>query len=329
MSDRSGTSTFDGGDRDVIDQCQRHPRFVRTADSHSTCRTCPLCGQDSHLCFVKEDYPIRGCRVCGHQFADYVPPPSHTDVVYGDQYFTGGGAGYADYLAEAELLRARGRRYARLLHRWITPPGRLLDVGAAAGFLLAGFCDQGWTGEGVEPNERMATHARTVLGLSVEATTLEAAQLDRHYDLVSFIQVVAHFPDPLKAFQRADQLTRPGGFWLIETWNSESLTARILGQNWHEYSPPSVLHWFSRRSLRRVLLQLGYRQVGIGTLGKWLNAGHAKSLLQHKLAGTIAGRLVNRVATLFPDHLVIPYPSEDLFWAVFQKCQPRPCSSQS
>jgi SAM-dependent methyltransferase len=195
----------------------------------------------------------------------------------------------------------------------------MLDVGAAAGFLLDGFRQAGWTGEGVEPNDRMAAHAREVLGLSVHTGTLESLGLSGTFDLISLIQVVAHFPDPMAAFRVADRVTRPGGHWLIETWNSESLTAKVWGRGWHEYSPPSVLHWFSRASLRAALRSLGYRQVGIGTLGKWLSVGHAKSLLRHTLAGSAVGRVVNAAASLLPDRLALPYPSEDLFWAVFRK----------
>jgi hypothetical protein len=55
-----------------------------------------------------------------------------------------------------------------------TPPGSVLDVGAAAGFLLAGLRQIGWSGSGVEPNDRMAEHARSQLGLNVRTGTLES-----------------------------------------------------------------------------------------------------------------------------------------------------------
>jgi SAM-dependent methyltransferase len=239
--------------------------------------------------------------------------------VYGDDYFRSGGAGYPDYLADSELLRGRGRRYADLVRRFTGPPGRVLDVGAAAGFLLAGVRDRGWSGEGVEPNDRMAAHGREKLGLTIHTGTLETATPTGPFDLVNFVQVVAHFPDPLAAFRAADRVTRPGGHWLVETWNCDSLTARVWGEGWHEYSPPSVLHWFGKRSLRRALGRLGYRQVGCGTPQKWISAVHAKSLLRHTLAGRPAGRAVLAAANLIPDRLSIPYPSEDLFWAVFRK----------
>ena len=83
----------------------------------------------------------------------------HVRNVYGDHYFTGGGAGYPDYLADGELLRERGRGYARLI-AGATTPGRVLDIGAAAGFVLQGLCDEGWRGAGIEPNAAFWEKAR-------------------------------------------------------------------------------------------------------------------------------------------------------------------------
>jgi hypothetical protein len=44
-----------------------------------------------------------------------------------------------------------------------------------------------------------------------------------------------------------------GRAWIIETWNRDDWVARLLGRHWHEYSPPSVLHWFNPDGLRRLV----------------------------------------------------------------------------
>jgi len=145
-----------------------------------------------------------------------VPPPTHIDTVYADAYFHGGGAGYPDYPADAELLRQHGRRYGELLTRFYRP-GRILDVGAAAGFILQGLTDTGWTGAGLEPNAAMAAFGRDRLELPIQTGTLDSSDFAGPFDAISFIQVLTHFPDPLATFRRADALTKPGGVWLIET----------------------------------------------------------------------------------------------------------------
>src|SRR5262249_23515850 len=158
----------------------------------------------------KDGYPIRACPTCGHQFAELPDVAGHVERVYGDDYFRGGGAGYPDYLAEARLLRASGRWYARLLRRFV-PPGRLLDIGCDAGFVLRGLTDGGWDGEGVEPNAAMAEFARSRLGLRVTTGGLESFPADRPFDVVCLIQVVAHFVDLRSALSRTSELTKPGG----------------------------------------------------------------------------------------------------------------------
>ncbi|NJN31014.1 MAG: class I SAM-dependent methyltransferase [Synechococcales cyanobacterium RM1_1_8] len=283
---------------------------------------CPICQSASQPQFEKYGYSIQRCNSCQHGFLDLSTDSGHVQRVYDNNYFEGGGPGYPDYLAEGKLLRRHGRRYAKLLRHYMAP-GHLLDVGTAAGFILQGFVDGGWTGEGTEPNEAMAEYGRSQLHLSIRTGPLEQLEIERQYDLVTMIQVVAHFYQLKLAFEVAARSTKPGGFWLIETWNRESWTARLLGSGWHEYSPPSVLHWFSPKDLAILAREFGFVEVARGRPRKSLNGAHAKSLLRFKLEGQGWSRplakLLSKLLHLIPDQLEIPYPAEDLFWVLYQK----------
>lgn len=279
---------------------------------------CPICDTSTRRLFKKYGYWIRVCETCKHQFAELTPTLAHAEQVYSDEYFQGGGAGYPNYLGEAKILRSHSRRYSKILARYMQP-GTMLDVGAAAGFILQGFTDGGWTGRGIEPNPRMAEYGRMHLGLPIETGTLEEFKTSDRYDLITMIQVIPHFFDLKSALHAAEKVTKPNGYWLIETWNRESLMARIFGKNWHEYSPPSVLHWFSPSGLQNLTTQFGFREIARGKPSKWIQASHAKSLLAYKLKGSSLGKLAMKVVNFIPDDLSIPYPSEDLFWALYQK----------
>ncbi len=281
-------------------------------------KDCPLCGSPSRPRFAKEGHWIQDCSRCGHRFTALTPTQDHLQAVYNDDYFEGGGAGYPDYLAEGKFLRRQGQRYAQILGRY-TQPGRMLDVGAAAGFILQGFGEAGWVGNGLEPNDRMADYGRTQLGLPIRTGSLETLPLDERYDLVSMIQVAAHFYDVQAAFQAAATVTKPGGYWLIETWNCQSFMAKLLGSSWHEYSPPSVLHFFSPATLGQLAAQHGFVEIQRGYPSKWIQAAHGKSLLRYKLKSSRLGRLLLPFLHLIPDRLVLPYPAEDLFWVIYQK----------
>lgn len=280
---------------------------------------CVLCGAGTRTRFEKNGWRIARCGACGHEQVGGPLPADHTATVYGDDYFTAGGDGYDDYLAEAELLRQHGRRYAKLMaaHR---PPGRLLDIGAAAGFVLSGFVEAGWQGVGVEPNAAMAAHGRERLGLDVRQGDLESVELaDGSFDLVTFIQVAPHLRDLHRAMANAAAVTAPGGYWLIETWNRASLPARLLGKQWHEYSPPSVLHWFDPGGVARLGEAHGMRRVASGRPAKHIAAGHAKSLLRAKAHESVFARVMSAAASVLPDRAVLPYPALDLFWMLLQK----------
>jgi hypothetical protein len=157
-----------------------------------------ICGSGSRQLFQEYGYWIRECEACGHQFTEIEQRQGHVDSIYGDHYFGGDPTGYPDHLAEPEPLVAHGRSYARLMNQYMKP-GRLLDVGAAAGFVMKGFVGMGWCVVGIKPNPGMADHTRDCLGLDVETCTLEDFQATDRFDLPSMIQVVPHFVDPTKA----------------------------------------------------------------------------------------------------------------------------------
>ncbi len=278
--------------------------------------SCAICGTALLARFAVRGYRVAECGQCGHRCLEHVPGPDHVERVFSDEYFFGGGAGYADYLSEAALLREHGRWYGRLLARY-TAPGRLLDVGTGAGFVLEGFIDQGWQGRGLEPNLRMGALAAKRLGPIVEAGALEEWSGNDEFDLVAMIQVIAHLCDLGRAMETAARATKTGGFWLVETWDRASWTARVFGRRWHEMSPPSVLRWFTPNEVALLGRRHGFRERGRGRPPKWLDARHARSLLAH--TGGLVGGLGRGLLALVPDRLRLPYLGDDLFWMLLQK----------
>jgi hypothetical protein len=127
------------------------------------------------------------------------------------------------------------------------------------------------------------------------------------------IQVLGHFTNLRRSLQNAANITGDRGFWLIETWDSRSLTARAFGKHWHEYNPPSVLNYFSRRSLELLAGQFGFYRIAAGRPGKHIRWKHARSLLDHQAP------FLRRFTRLIPDKTVLPYPASDLFWMLLQK----------
>jgi hypothetical protein len=278
-------------------------------------KTCPVCNSTSRKLFDVEHYVIRSCHVCAHQFTERLPDTGHTEAVYSDAYFTG--QEYSNYLAEAKFLKLKGRRYAKLISRYIKKPGRMLDVGAAAGFILRGFCDRDWKGSGVEPNQRMVNEAEQS-GLRVMQGTLEEFRTTEKYDLITMIQVIAHLTDLQEAFRVAAEATQSNGLWLIETGDRDSVKARLAGENWREYHPPSTLHWFSAKDLQRLVAQYGFQEIARGRPPRWVNAGHAKMALRQQ-KGNLGTILLLLLLMGVPDRFPMPFGASDQLWVIYRK----------
>lgn len=281
---------------------------------------CVICQKPVSQVFSASGFPVFECDSCLHRMTEIKTPPDvHIAGIYSRDYFFGGGAGYPDYLAEKAILTRHGGYYGRLLSKYAAQPGRVLDVGAAAGFILKGLTEAGWSGCGIEPNECMSAYARDTLGLEVKTGNLESFQSEEPFDAITMIQVIAHFIDPLRAVRAACNALKKDGLIIVETWNYRSLTAKLAGARWHEYSPPGVLHWFSPGSLNRLMTRSNCEQVATGRPPKRITWQHARSLLQYKAGHNSLPARALDLLRIIPDGAVIPYPAEDLFWSVFRK----------
>jgi SAM-dependent methyltransferase len=276
---------------------------------------CPLCSADSERVFEVKDYWIRDCVACAHRFTELAVTGDHVEKIYDDSYFNGGGAGYHDYLQESRILRQRGKWYGRMLAKYVRK-GKVLDIGAAAGFVLQGLVDTGWNGVGVEPNASMAEFGRKNLNLDIRRSSVENYRTDEQYDMVTMIQVMAHFAKPKDVFGRVSGVVKDNGHLLVETWNRKSLSEKIFGTKWHEYSPPSVLHFFTDERIDELAMEHGFERVATGRPSKWISGAHAKSLINFRLGKTL---ILGKLLALVPDWISIPYPSEDLFWVLYKK----------
>jgi hypothetical protein len=128
---------------------------------------CDICAQIATSSFTVHGYLFFSCAACDYAFLDpAVASLLSGETIFGDDYVCGGGAGYTNYFDEADLLRSYGRRYGRLLAQ--VGARRVLDVGAAAGFIMRGMIEAGCSAVGIEPNSSMAAlrDARAGFGCS-------------------------------------------------------------------------------------------------------------------------------------------------------------------
>jgi SAM-dependent methyltransferase len=228
---------------------------------------CLLCGRgDPRVVFTDPPFRIVKCTGCGLVYTLPRLPPTAIQQMYQVDYWQSAEAkdfGYTDYLRDRDLYLRTYRMRRELILKHKPTPGRVLDVGCAAGYFLKTMHEIGWQTVGVELSRQMASYAREELGLpDVRAGSLESQDLpEQSFDVITFWDVIEHLEDPRPSLARAARLLKPDGIAVIETQNVESRFAKLMGKRWQHYKYEEHLYHFSPRTLPRLLESAGLRQI--------------------------------------------------------------------
>lgn len=203
--------------------------------------TCNLCGaaaatplfrlRDYRLLVDSVEWTACRCSRCGLGYLNPRPTDEEMQRYYPAEYFA--------------ARRSHTQRYARQAAYVKPPPGRLLDIGTAAGDFLAVMCDRGWQVEGIEPFES----AGNPHGLPIHRLDFpqECELSSDSYDVITAWAVFEHLRDPALAFSECARLLRPTGTLILQVPNLRSIYVRWALQE----DIPRHLYFFDPRTLRR------------------------------------------------------------------------------
>jgi SAM-dependent methyltransferase len=158
---------------------------------------------------------------------------------------------YSSHSAIVSLLGAGGGR-------------RLLDAGAADGFLAEVMTGRGWIVTALERDPVLADRARGRCHEVIVADLAEAApKLPGPFDAIVYGDVLEHLSEPLTALQSVNQHLTPGGLVIISVPNVAHLWVRLsLLAGRFDYADRGILdrthlRFFTRRTLLALLTQSG------------------------------------------------------------------------
>lgn len=159
---------------------------------------CPVCRKtDGPIIWREGCYSLRACP-CGVSCLTSMPEAVD---------FT------ADMHAEGYY---RHPAHFRLAHvRSAQSSGKLLEIGCGTGWFLAAAQAEGYDVEGLEPHSGRAAIARQ-RGLPVREEFVEEADLPPHYDVIFHVDLLSHFPDPVRALKAMAAALAPGGVICLE-----------------------------------------------------------------------------------------------------------------
>lgn len=163
------------------------------------------------------------------------------------------------YVSQAESRIRTFRKAISLVEKYSKQKGRILDVGAAAGFFLKAAKENKWETYGVEPSKWMSEYGNRTLGVNIKQGTLEEAEFpDNYFDVVTMWDVLEHTGDPMATLKEANRVLKKDGLLVVNFPNIGDPLARLFGRRWW-FILAVHLYYFTPHTLSEMLKKSGFK----------------------------------------------------------------------
>lgn len=197
---------------------------------------------------------ILKCQDCGYVFADTCLTDEELLELYRKNYFFGDE--YSNYLADKRAIQKNFKLRLKVLRAFLNPIHHrcLLEIGSAYGFFLDIVRDDFDRVQGIDITEDGVRYAREQLSLEViQADFLKHDFGNQKFDVVCLWDTIEHLRCPDLYLEKISKHMNEGSLLTLTTGDIESLNGRLKKNRWRLLHPPTHLHYFSRRTLRKIL----------------------------------------------------------------------------
>jgi SAM-dependent methyltransferase len=288
---------------------------------------CVACGTVidpiEHYALRKDGFDLVACPKCRMLMRAALPTVSDLNDIYGPEYFAYAAEnpvdGYADYFADAGSHREIARRRLAMIDRLSVVRGRLLDVGAAAGFFVDEARAAGWDAEGIDIAPQVVDWGRQKLGVPLRVAGISSVEEAGTFDAVTMWDYIEHSLDPAGEVQQANELLQRGGILAISTGDVDSAAARIFRSHWHLLTPRHHNFFFSLRTLSALLRRSGFEIAWSGHPGASYSIAHLVYKLDRGVRIGATASLARRVGTSRIGRYRIPLNLFDIVTVIARK----------
>jgi hypothetical protein len=260
---------------------------------------------------------LRRCADCSHVWSDLSITTEAIRRLYQREYFFGDE--YGDYLADRRIIEKNFAGRLSTLRRFLTPSHRrLFEIGSAYGFFLNAARPSFDSVEGIDVSEDAVRFAAQELGLEVACGDLLDGHVPDHpVDVVCLWDTIEHLAAPRAYLEAVSSHMPPGSLIAITTGDIGSLNARVQKGRWRLIHPPTHLHYFTRRSLTRLLERCGFSVVHVEYCGVYRSlAGMLHNLIALGWQRPRAARWLQR---LVPSGLDVYLNLYDIMYIVAER----------
>lgn len=232
---------------------------------------CSLCGHtyNRELYLKYKNYYLVRCDFCSFVSVKNTPTESELNSFYSSK-------DYENPLTAEEVIRTEAKISINMISKFLNN-GKLLDIGCGRGYFMDEAIKKGWEAEGFDYSRSVVNYATNKLDLNVKRKNIFSFRTESKYDLVTLIQFIEHFPNPVDVFKKALSFVKASGYVYVATPNIDSLISKVCRKEFDHIIPPEHLSFFSSKSLNHMFSQ---QNVEIVYLGTWSTSQEFVSILR-------------------------------------------------
>lgn len=205
------------------------------------------------------------CNNCGFVTANMTISSEELKKTYTENYFKG--EEYVDYIRDKEILQSNFQTRLKniLKKKKVKEISNALEIGCAYGFfaevLHKNFSNVKYVGYDVVPEA--IEYGKNKLRQNVICEDYLKTKTDEKFSDVFLWDVIEHLPNPDVFIEKISKETQSGSRLYITTGDIERFIPKLKKEKWRMIHPPSHLHYFSKKTISRLLQKNGFNIINV------------------------------------------------------------------
>lgn len=221
--------------------------------------SCPVCLDKETVRIYNET--LISCQNCSHVWADMSLDEEQLRKIYAENYFKG--EEYADYVADKLIIQSNFTKRLKSLRNLVNPPTfeNTLEIGCAYGFFgdLIKKTNPEGTYIGYDISKDAVDYANQHFGnYFSHQNYLTTSKPEKSYSDVFMWDVIEHLPNPIEFIEKISSDTKSGSRIYITTGDISAWLPRKQKEKWRMIHPPTHVHYFTKKSISKLLRQYGF-----------------------------------------------------------------------
>jgi SAM-dependent methyltransferase len=266
--------------------------------------SCPLCHHNDFRLngWVAQGSSYYECQRCGFIFLPRPITYSAGDV-YNADYARLRGHDLIDSVIHKSKLKT-AQWYLNKISKY-TSVKTMLDVGCSTGANVAKAVELGWQASGMDINEAALKTAQSYISNAKFYKSL--ADIEQTFSLITLFDVIEHIEDLDSFIKQIKQRLGPQGILFILTPDGQSLSARVLKNQWpHLFNEHISL--FSKSNLTNFLEHYQFKVLETGFAWKFVSLqGMYRHAACHFQEGWFSNTVKTFMSPLKNTSLIIPF----------------------